>query len=121
MPHDGFVCCCHKRRKCSSKACDTVGPVLIENTRCEDREANAHAASETHRTLTSESGVSADNATASGSMDPMHWRAPRAVLQETLRRYLDGEITVPPLAAPGHTPGPELSNFIAAMALPPNQ
>jgi len=114
MPHDGFVCCCRKRRKCESNTC-IEGPALIENTRCDDREANAPAASETHRTLTS-----AENATASGYMDPMHFRGDPA-LQETLRRYRRGEITCPPLAAPGHTPGPELSNFIAAMNLPPNQ
>ena len=86
--------------------------------RCEDREANAPAASDTHRTLTSESGVSAGNATASGYMDPMPWRRPAAV-RETLRRYLAGEMTLPALAEPGHAPGPELSNFIMAMSLQP--
>ena len=113
MPHDGFACCCHKRRKCEFKAC-IVTPVH----RCEDREANAPAASDTHRTLTSESGVSAGNAMASGYMDPMPWRRPAAV-RETLRRYLAGEMTLPALAEPGHAPGPELSNFIMAMSLQP--
>ena len=87
--------------------------MLIENTRCDDREANAPAASETHRALTS-----AENATISAYMDPMHWRRPAAV-RETYRRYLAGEITMPALAAPGDPPGPELSNFIAAMSLHP--